>query len=82
MRDQPPCEILDEALFFRVVKASFAQRRKMLTNGLCASFSQFSKAEMADILESCGFDASIRGEKLDIAGFAAIANQLFRRLHP
>lgn len=81
-RDAPPCEVLDEALFFRVVKASFAQRRKMLTNGLCASFNQFSRTEMAEILEICGFDATIRGERLDIEGFAAIANEIYRRLHP
>lgn len=81
-RKEPPCEILDEALFFRVVKASFAQRRKMLTNGLCAAFPQFTKAELGELLESCGFSATVRGERLDICGFAAIANELYRRLHP
>ena len=81
-RKEPPCEILDEALFFRVVKASFAQRRKMLTNGLCAAFPQFTKAELGELLESCGFAATVRGERLDICGFAAIANELYRRLHP
>ena len=82
MRKEPPCEVLDEALFFRVVKASFAQRRKMLTNGLCSAFPQFTKAEFGQLLEDCGFDATIRGERLDITGFAAIANELYRRLHP
>ena len=76
MRKEPPCEVLDEALFFRVVKASFAQRRKMLTNGLCSAFPQFTKAEFGQLLEDCGFDATIRGERLDITGFAAIANEL------
>ena len=82
MRKEPPCEVLDEALFFRVVKASFAQRRKMLTNGLCSAFPQFTKAELGQLLEDCGFSATIRGERLDIEGFAAIANELYRRLHP
>ena len=81
LRDEPVCEILDEALFFRVVKASFAVRRKTLLNGLSMGFSQFSKQELADVIESCGFPQNVRGETLDIPGFAALANELYRRLH-
>lgn len=79
-RPAPPCEILDKEIFFRTVRASFSQRRKTLTNGLCAGFPAFSKTELADVLASCGYGASIRGETLDIAGFAAVANELYRRL--
>ncbi|MFI3312448.1 MAG: 16S rRNA (adenine(1518)-N(6)/adenine(1519)-N(6))-dimethyltransferase RsmA [Eubacteriales bacterium] len=79
VRKEPPCEILDEALFFRVVKASFAMRRKTLVNGLSASFAQFTKAELAEILEQNGYNANIRGETLDIPGFASIANEIYRR---
>ncbi|MBQ1281525.1 MAG: 16S rRNA (adenine(1518)-N(6)/adenine(1519)-N(6))-dimethyltransferase RsmA [Oscillospiraceae bacterium] len=82
MRDEPVCEILDEALFFRVVKASFAVRRKTLLNGLSMGFSQFSKAELSELMESCGISPSVRGEKLDIPAFAAIANAIYRRLNP
>lgn len=78
-RTAPPCTLLDEALFFRVVKASFAQRRKMLVNGLCAAFPGYSKAEMAGVLEACGFAPTIRGETLSLDGFAALANELARR---
>ena len=78
-RTEPPCTLLDEALFFRVVKASFAQRRKMLVNGLCAAFPGYSKAEMAGVLESCGFAPTIRGETLSLDGFAVLANELARR---
>lgn len=78
-RTAPPCTLLDEALFFRVVKASFAQRRKMLVNGLCAAFPGYSKAEMAGVLESCGFAPTIRGETLSLDGFAVLANELARR---
>ncbi len=75
-RKEPPCPITDEKLFFKVVKASFAMRRKTLVNGLAASFGQFSKTELAKVLTDCGFSENIRGETLDIAGFAKIANRL------
>lgn len=80
-RQESVCEILDETLFFKVVRASFAMRRKTLVNGLSAGFAQFSKADLTQILEECGFDANIRGETLDIKGFAAIANTMYRRMH-
>lgn len=80
-RQDPVCEILDEILFFKVVRASFAMRRKTLVNGLSAGFSQFSKPELTQILEECGYDANIRGETLDVCGFAAIANNMYRRIH-
>lgn len=78
-REVPVCEILDEALFFRVVRASFAMRRKTLTNGLSAAFPRFSKQELVQLLTDCGFSPNLRGEALEIPGFAAIANELFRR---
>jgi 16S rRNA (adenine1518-N6/adenine1519-N6)-dimethyltransferase len=81
LREQPMCEILDEKRFFQVVKASFAQRRKTLVNGLSSAFgSQFSKAELQEILRGCGLSETVRGETLDIPAFAAIANELTRRM--
>ncbi len=79
-RSAPPCEVADETLFFRVVRASFAQRRKTLLNALSAGFSELSKAELAALLEACGFAPAVRGETLDIPAFAAIANALAARL--
>ena len=73
-RTAPPCEILDEALFFRVVKASFAQRRKTLVNGLTAAFGGLTKEQIVDVIEGCGHNPAIRGETLTIPEFAAIAN--------
>lgn len=78
-RTAPPCELLDQALFFRIVKASFAQRRKMLVNGLCSAFPTYQKDEMAELLTACNLAPTIRGEKLSIADFAAIANALYQR---
>jgi 16S rRNA (adenine1518-N6/adenine1519-N6)-dimethyltransferase len=78
VRSAPPCEILDEQTFFRTVRASFSQRRKTLVNGLSAGFGEIPKAKIAEILISCGLDPSVRGETLDIAGFARVANAICR----
>lgn len=80
MRSAPPCDVADEKLFFRVVRASFAQRRKTLLNALSSGFSELSKVELAEIIEACGLAPSVRGETLDIPAFAAIANALAARL--
>ncbi len=81
VRTTPVCEILDETLFFRVVKASFAQRRKTLVNGLSAVFgSALSKTELQEVLRTCGLPETVRGETLDIVQFAAVANELYRRI--
>lgn len=79
-RQAPPAEISDEKLFFRVVRGSFAQRRKKLTNGLASAIPELPKSELEEVLTACGFDAGIRGETLDIQGFAAISNEICRRL--
>lgn len=79
-RQKPPCHVEDEVLFFRVVRASFAQRRKQLQNGLAAGFPELSKAGIARILMECGLSPSVRGETLDIPTFAAIANQINKSL--
>ena len=80
MRKSPVCEIKDEALFFRVVRASFAQRRKTLVNGLSAGFGEFSKEQITKILTDCGLSPTVRGETLDIPGFASIANRMVELL--
>ena len=79
VRETLPWEIADKELFFRVVRASFAMRRKTLQNGLAAGFPELGKAGAAQVLEAVGLPATVRGETLDIAGFAAIANEIDRR---
>ena len=76
MRKEPVCGIKSEAMFFKVVRAAFAQRRKTLLNALSAGLSQFDKQTLAGVIEDCGFALTVRGETLDIPGFAAIANAL------
>ena len=79
VRKELPWDIKDKALFFRVVKASFAMRRKTLQNGLASGFPELGKAGAAQVLEAVGLPATVRGETLDIAGFASIANEIYRR---
>ncbi len=76
VRSGPPCPVSSEALFFRVVRASFAQRRKTLCNALAAGFPELEKGSLAALLSGCGISPTIRGEKLDIPSFAAIANRI------
>lgn len=82
VRESLPWDIADEALFFRVVRASFAMRRKTLQNGLSAGFPELGKATVKEILCQCGFPENIRGETLGIPEFAKIANAIAgRRQH-
>ena len=77
-RKAPPCPIDDEQTFFRVVRSSFAMRRKTLVNGLAAGFPHLGKDRLAAILEDTGFSPQIRGERLSIEAFARIANAIYR----
>ena len=78
-RKELPWQIDDKDIFFRTVRASFAMRRKKLCNGLAAGFPELGKTGTADVIAACGLDENVRGETLDIAGFAAIANEIARR---
>lgn len=78
-RKERPWNVADQALFFRVVRASFAMRRKTLQNGLASGFPELGKAGAAEVLEACGLAPTVRGETLDIPAFAAIANEIGRR---
>ena len=72
-------DILDEDVFFRLVRASFAMRRKKLSNGLASGFPELGKAGAAEVIEAAGFDANVRGETLSIPEFARIANEIVKR---
>ena len=76
-----PWQIDDKDIFFRTVRASFAMRRKTLQNGLASGFPELGKTGAGEVIEACGLPASVRGETLDIAQFAAIANEIHRRKH-
>lgn len=73
--EKPPVEVSDEKLMFRLIRASFNQRRKTLANGLNNSPElSYSKEEIQQTIEKCGFKAGIRGEALTLEDFAKLAN--------
>ena len=79
VRQNIPWQIEDESIFFRLVRASFAMRRKTLQNGLASGFPELGKTGISEIITACGLPANVRGETLDIPTFAALANEIARR---
>ncbi len=72
-----PVEVQDEKLLFRLIRASFNQRRKTLQNGIANSPElPFSKEQAGMALEALGISPAVRGEKLSLQEFAALADQL------
>ena len=80
VRKERPWNILNQQIFFRTVRASFAMRRKKLSNGLASGFPELGKHGAEDVLRTCGFDENIRGEVLGIPEFAKLANEITERL--
>jgi 16S rRNA (adenine1518-N6/adenine1519-N6)-dimethyltransferase len=73
LRDKPAVDVPDEAFFFRVVQACFAQRRKTLGNNLTAFVGKERREELAALLAGCGVDPIRRGETLSLDEFARIS---------
>lgn len=72
---EPPVQVNDPKLMFKLIRASFNQRRKTLQNGLNNSPEiSFSKEEIAKAIESLGVSPSVRGEALCLEQFAQLAN--------
>ena len=72
---KPPVEVKDSGLMFRLIRASFNQRRKTLQNGLNNSSElHYSKEQIARAIESLGVPAMVRGEALTLEQFARLAN--------
>ena len=79
--DNPPVEVDDEKLMFRIIRASFNQRRKTLANGLKnAADLDIPKELIAESIESLGHGPSVRGEALTLEEFAALSNYISRGL--
>ena len=75
VQDKPNIDVLDEKLFFKVVKAAFAQRRKTLLNCL-SSYFPCGKETLSGLLVEIGIEPTVRGEKLGLSEFAKIADAL------
>jgi 16S rRNA (adenine1518-N6/adenine1519-N6)-dimethyltransferase len=74
---ESPVQVEDEALMFRLIRASFNQRRKTLVNGLKNSTElSFTKEEIEEALTKCDLPLTIRGEALDLQKFAELTNAL------
>jgi len=73
--DKPSVEVKDEKLLFRVIRASFSQRRKTLANGISSGLG-LTKGEVNELLVSLGFPDNVRGEALTLSDFARIADRI------
>jgi len=80
VREEAPFYLKDKDFFFKVVKASFGQRRKMLTNAIPnAAYLNISREEVLEALTELGKDEKIRGEVLLPEEFAKIANLFYKQ---
>ena len=72
---EPTVNVADEKLMFKIIRASFNQRRKTLVNGLKNSPElSFSKEQIVKAIEKIGKPETIRGEALTLEEFAELAN--------
>lgn len=76
MLEAPAVKVTDEKLFFEIIKAAFAQRRKQLSNSLANAFPRFTKETVQRAIEQAGLSPDVRGEKLTLDDFAAISDYL------
>ena len=75
--EKKPVEVKNPAFMFKIIRASFNQRRKTLQNGLHNSSElKISKEEVVNALEKMGLPAAVRGEKLTLAQFAMLSDLL------
>ena len=75
---EPAVKAADEGLFFRVVKASFGQRRKTLLNALTAGNLGLSKEQLREVLQTVQIQENRRGETLSLQEFANLTNELYK----
>ena len=77
VHEKPPVTVRDENLMFRLIRASFNQRRKTLANGLKNSPElHYSKEQIEEAIEKLGTSPSVRGEALTLEQFALLADIL------
>lgn len=80
-RETPAVAVRNEKLFFAIVRAAFNQRRKTLVNAIQPAFGgRLDKDEILSLVTSCGLDVRVRGERLTIAEYGALADAAERLL--
>lgn len=71
----PSVSVKNEKLFFAIVRAAFNQRRKTLVNAISPAFGgKLEKADILSLMKTCNLDERIRGEKLTLEEYAALAD--------
>ena len=80
LHQERPYNPVDEDTFFRTIRASFEQRRKTLPNSLASVFGELTKEELTDAIVKCNFDPTIRGEKLGVANFITLSNEIYTKI--
>ncbi|GHU41330.1 ribosomal RNA small subunit methyltransferase A [Clostridia bacterium] len=77
IHDTPPVSVADEQLMFRLIRASFQQRRKTLANSISNAEGLFISKEVTyRALKEMGLSESVRGEALGLVEFADLSNRL------
>ena len=78
LHEKPIIELRDEELLFKLIRASFNQRRKTLVNGLY-NFTglSYSKEQLVSAMQAEGLDENVRGEALTLSQFAGLSNRLY-----
>ena len=76
IRKQPPVEVKNKEVMFRIIKSAFMQRRKTLLNSLTNARVFLNKEEGSKILEELGLNVNIRAESLTLQNFADISNKI------
>ena len=78
--ENPPVTVEDEKLMFRIIRASFNQRRKTMTNSVCGCAELgITKEKLIEALEECNLSPTVRGEALTLEQFAKLSNILNAR---
>ena len=75
--EEPPVKVMDEHLMFGIIRASFNQRRKTMTNSVCnCAPLGISKEMLLEALQKCGLSPTVRGEALTLAQFAKLSDEV------
>lgn len=78
--DKPPVLVKNEKFMFDIIRASFNQRRKTMTNSVVNANLGITKEQLLIALEQCGLKSTVRGEALTLQQFAQLSNELSHML--
>ena len=79
---EPPVDVTDQHLMFNIIRASFNQRRKTMTNSVVNAGLGITKEKLLTALEACGLPATVRGEALTLEQFAMLSNHISAYQYP